>query len=355
MIIAIVVILAVLLVGGGIAAFFLTAPMRNYNKAMDLKDSGDYEQAIDILTDLDGYEDSAAQITECKYLNAKQKIDNEDFDTAREILTELGDYKDSKDELNRCDYLDAKKMLADGEYDEAKTAFQALGNYEDSKDLIKECDYGRATQLVNDKKYSDAKKIFESLGSYSDSKTKIKECNYFIGKEKISSSPADAIELLEDAGDYKDSKDLLKQAKMNYCKKNKKASDSNTYKYLKELKAENYSGAAALYKELYTLKITYVFWNNDADDSTTKMKTIKSGDKAVLHFELTGYTPDTYYFKVECEVTDGSGSKVSRDFSGIYHKFTYTLTGASKGTLKVDIFSTDGTKTKLYTASIKIV
>lgn len=345
----------VVLIGAGVILYFtVLKDMFAYNSAVDHKDKAEYSEAIDIFTELGDYKDSASQITECKYLLAKQQIDDGDYEEARATLTELGDYKDSKDELDRCNYLDAKQMLADGEYDEAKTAFKALGDYEDSKELIKECDYGRATKLLNDKKYTEAKKIFETLNGYSDSKTKIKECDYNIAKSKISSNPSDAIDILEDLGSYEDSEKLLKQAKMNYCKKNKDSSNATTYKYLKELKAENYSGAAALYKELYTIKIINVYWNTDTSDHSTKMTKISEGEKAVLHFEMTGYTPDTYYFKVQLKAYDASGASDEDEMGGIYTRFAYGLLGASKGTLTVEIYSADGSE-KLYTATVQIV
>ena len=355
-IIAIIVILVVLLAGGGVAAFFLTAPMRNYSKAMDLKDKGEYKEAITILEDLNDYEDSADQITDCQYLYAKQLIDDGEYSEARDILTSLNDYEDSKDQITKCDYLEAKSWLEEGKYDEAKAVFKRLGKYEESEKLIQKCDYEKANQLLKDKKYADAKKLYKELGAYEDSKEKIKECDYNIAKGLIESKPAEAIELLEDVGNYQDSKKLLQQAKMSYCKKNKKFTDKNTYKYLKELKDAKYKGAAEMYKELYTLKVTNVFWNTDSDNETQKLTKISSGKDAVLHFDLTGYTPDTYYFHVLYEVTAANGEKLSRDASGIYHRFTYTLQNAPKGTLKVDIYDTSNNgKNKLYTASVQIV
>ncbi len=355
LVIGIVTSILVVLIGAGVILYFtVLKDLFAYNSAIDHKDKAEYSDAIDIFEDLGDYKDSQAQITECKYLLAKQQIDDGEYEEARSTLTELGDYKDSKDQLDKCNYLDAKQMLADGKYDEAKTAFKALGDYEDSKELIKECDYGRATKLLNDKKYTEAKKIFESLNGYSDSKTKIKECDYNIAKSKISSNPSDAIDILEDLGSYEDSEKLLKQAKMNYCKKNKDSSNATTYKYLKELKEANYSGAAALYKELYTIKIINVYWNTDTSDHSTKMTKIKEGEKAVLHFEMTGYTPDTYYFKVQLKAYDASGASDEDEMGGIYTRFAYGLLGASKGTLTVEIYSADGSE-KLYTATVQIV
>ena len=113
-------VLVVLIAGGGVAAFFLTAPMRNYNKAMELKESGDYQAASDMFAELGDYEDSAAQITDCSYLSAKRLVD-------------------------------------EGKYDEAKTALEKLGDYKDCKELITKCDYEKAVALLNEQKYTEAK------------------------------------------------------------------------------------------------------------------------------------------------------------------------------------------------------
>ena len=268
LIIAIIVILVVLLAGGGVAAFFLTAPMRNYSKAMDLKDKGEYKEAITILEDLDDYEDSADQITDCQYLYAKQLIDDGEYSEARDILTALNDYEDSKDQITKCDYLEAKSWLEEGKYDEAKAVFKRLGKYEESEKLIQKCDYEKANQLLKDKKYADAKKLYKELGPYEDSKGKDEgmQLQYRQGSDRIQACRGDRTARIY--GNYQDSKKLLQQAKMNYCKKNKKFTDKNTYKYLKELKDAKYKGAAEMYKELYTLKVTNVFWNLDSDNET---------------------------------------------------------------------------------------
>ena len=308
----------VLLAGAGVLVFFLTADAREYSKAMGLKDDGQYQEAIAIFTELGDYDDSSEQITDCRYLEAKQK-------------------------------------LAKGLYDEAISAFSALGSYKDSKDMIKQCDYERAMQYYNNWDYEEAKAIFLSLGDYSDSADKVKACDYSIAKALISSDPLDAIDKLEALGEYSDSMDLIRQAKMNYCREHNNNTDTTTYRFLRELKAENYTGAATLYDELYTYRLTDVFWNTDTDDADPASGVTKLSvqNSQILHFTLVGGTPDDTDMRLKYTVTWPSGSKNDAQFSGRRSKnYTITLTSKSTGTLKVQIYTEDGTL--LHTSTVTV-
>lgn len=89
------------------AAVLLTTkviiPTVKYNAAVDLMEAGQYVDAIAAFEAMDGYKDSAEQITECKYLTAVA-------------------------------------LLAEGKYTGAKLAFRMLNGYKDSADQIKECE-----------------------------------------------------------------------------------------------------------------------------------------------------------------------------------------------------------------------
>ena len=318
LIIGIIAAAVVLLAGAGLLVFFLTADARQYSKAMDLKDDGKYQEAIEIFTELGDYDDSATQITDCRYL-------------------------------------EAKKMLADGQYDKAIAAFTALKDYKDSETMIKQCDYERAEKLLADGQYDEAKDYFKSLGDYSDSETKIKACDYALAKDMIESNPADAIKKLEALGDYEDSAELIKEAKLNYCKDHDSNTNTTTYKYLKELKAANYPGASELYNELYTYKVTNIYWNTSKDNtnSSSNMSSISVKNNQVLHFTLLGGTPDDEDMDIKYTVTWPSGSKNNSGFTGGRSKYyTITLTSSSIGTLKVDIYTESGTL--LHTATVTV-
>lgn len=308
----------VLLAGGAIAVYFLVLqPLFSYNKAVELKDDGRYQEAIAAFTDLKDYKDSPDQITECRYLEAKQ-------------------------------------MLADGKFDEAIAAFTALDSYKDSRDQIAQCDYERAQKLFDEGSYDEAKSYFASLGDYKDSADRVTDCDYSAAKALMQSDPESAVKKLEQLGGYQDAEELVKQAKMNYCRSNKDSYDVTAFEYLKELRAISYPGASALYDELYTYHLTDVFWNDDPDDSDSSggVAVLSKEKDQVLHFTLEGGTPDDTGMQIKYTITWPSGNTSSGSYDRRYRNYSLTLTNSVAGKLTVDIYTQDNTH--LYTASVTV-
>lgn len=73
----------------------------DYDKAIELMDSGDYSAAIESFTQLDGYEESNEKIVQCKYELGVASIEQSDWDSAITYLTDL-DYQDSVGLLSMC-------------------------------------------------------------------------------------------------------------------------------------------------------------------------------------------------------------------------------------------------------------
>ena len=71
-------------------------PNDKYNQAVELSNSGQYEEAIKIYKELGNYKNSQRLILENKYNLAVEFTNNKQFEKAIEIFAELGDYKDSK-------------------------------------------------------------------------------------------------------------------------------------------------------------------------------------------------------------------------------------------------------------------
>ena len=82
--------------------FLVIAPIFKYNQAVNLMETGQYDEAIEIFEDLGGYKDSADQIKECRYQNAIVLMGAGDYKSAIEELNSIGDFKDSA----------GKKMIA---------------------------------------------------------------------------------------------------------------------------------------------------------------------------------------------------------------------------------------------------
>lgn len=306
LIIALVVIIVLLLAGGGVTAFILSAPMRNYDKATDLKNSGRYQEAIAAFTALDDYGDSRAQITECRYLEAKQLLETNDFDAAKEAFTALGDYKDCKD-------------------------------------LVSQCDYDKATQLFKERKFIAAKEIFETLDGYADSDQQLLACRYYIAKNQMENDPKGAAEAFAGLGSYKDSKKLMLDAMYRYCEEKKDYKSETVYDYMKQLIDAEYSGAQALYEEIYEYRVTGVFWNTDPDntDQRSGRQAISERLPQVLHFTVEGGTPGSEMI-VSYKVIWPNGKTVTNSFGESGTDYTLTLTDAPKGKLTVELYTDEG-------------
>ena len=102
------------------AYFFVIAPMMKYNDAKALQQAGKYEEAIEAFTELGGYSDAAAQITETKYLQAKALTAAGDYAGAVSIFSGIKGYKDV-DSLLTNDHNLAAAAARDEKY--------SVGNY----------------------------------------------------------------------------------------------------------------------------------------------------------------------------------------------------------------------------------
>ena len=204
-----------------------------YESAQELLSAGEYAQAIEAFSALDGYKDSEtcraeaeAALTEQQnveaYASAQELLKDGKFDEAIAAFAALGDYSDSAAQViaakqqkqeaeqeaeNRAAYETAEKLLAVGNYDAAIEAFTALGDYADASDRAAEAEaaklaaekeaankeaYAAAEKLLEEKKYADAKAAFEALGEYSDAKEKAEECQKQLDAQAAASVSASA-------------------------------------------------------------------------------------------------------------------------------------------------------------------
>ena len=123
---------------------YVVVPNINYNKAKALIDAGKYEEAIVAFEALDGYKDSAAQITAAK----NTQIEAE----------------------NAAAYEQAEALLAAGDYNGAIAAFQKLRDYRDSAERVGASMYERAESLLSEGRIIEAAKAFYDIKGYKDSR-----------------------------------------------------------------------------------------------------------------------------------------------------------------------------------------
>jgi len=96
--------------------FVILKPNQTYTEAMELLNSENYEEAIEIFSKLNGFRDSSEKIIECKYSLATKAYNSENYDQAVELFEELGDYKDSANLFLEAKYRKAMDYMISGQY-----------------------------------------------------------------------------------------------------------------------------------------------------------------------------------------------------------------------------------------------
>ena len=161
-------------------------PKRQYNAAVALMGAGKYEEAIAAFETMQGYENSAAMITECQYLLAVETMEAGNYEEAIKAFEMLEGYRDSAAKIVACNtaildgkYADAVALLEAGSYEAAVAAFEALNGYKDSADQITLArlgiQYNNALAQKNNGNILGALHLFTEIKEYRDSRTQANE------------------------------------------------------------------------------------------------------------------------------------------------------------------------------------
>ena len=150
-----------------------------YAEAISKRESGDFNVAIALFTELGTYSDSAAQIKETQnakaYAAAASLMNEEKYEAAINAFRALNGYSDSAAQIEACEtailereYQKAVKLKTDEKYEAAINAFRALNGYSDSAEQITECTYRTAEKLRESGKYDEAFAIYVTIRGYKD-------------------------------------------------------------------------------------------------------------------------------------------------------------------------------------------
>ena len=241
-----------------------------YEKAVEAVRNGRYQEAIESLEALDGYEDSAKYII---YARALQAGDSGDYETAIKALEALNGFEKSavyitsyttlayEAEQARMKnvYNQAIADVKSGNYDAAIAAFETLNDYEDSGKYIA---YARALQAGDSGDYETAIKALEALNGFEKSAVYITsyttlayEAEQARMKSVYNQAAADvkagnydaAIAAFETLNDYEDSGKYIMYAR---CLKTGDSGDYDTA--IKSLTSMGDFKEAAMYIKYYT-------------------------------------------------------------------------------------------------------
>lgn len=154
-----------------------------YGQAVRALNQQDFETAVNSLTNIQDYEDSARLLEQARY-GLAQSLIQADPDQAVTLLMALGAYKDSRNLLRAAQYAKATRLLAAGSFQEAANLFATLGTYEDSANQRLAAIYGMAAAAVNAGDLAAAVPLYETLGNYQDSANQLASLKYALAAQQ---------------------------------------------------------------------------------------------------------------------------------------------------------------------------
>ena len=165
---------AVVIVLAAALAFlnYVILPNNKYNTALALKESGSYEEAVDVFKKIEDYKDSKEQIQECEYALAVNLKNEHDYN-AINIFKELRNYKDSEQLMMQLEdeqtISNAEKLLQNKDYEAALEEYKKMHETEMRENVIRETKYQWACSLISNNDYSKnakARELFLELKGY---------------------------------------------------------------------------------------------------------------------------------------------------------------------------------------------
>lgn len=179
----IVVLSIVVVVGAGIIIYDkCITPYLEYNKALSYIKNDEYNMAIDILSDLNGYKNADDLIKECKadivyqkkYEEALKHYNNEEYEESYRSFKIAGEYKDTQEYLEKVGetiYKKAEDYFDNQKYKEANAEWLIISEYKDSKDRATDSldmlHLKEANNRIETKQYDEA---LDELNALSDGK-----------------------------------------------------------------------------------------------------------------------------------------------------------------------------------------
>jgi tetratricopeptide (TPR) repeat protein len=368
-------------------------PNSRYNKALELLDAGQYEEAIEAFEALDGYKDSRDKIMEAQaaqieaknaaaYEQAEALFAAEDYDGAIAAFEALDGYSDSRDKIlevqtaqidaeNRAIYEQAEAMLAAGDYDGAEEAFSSLGEYSDARQMVlntqearRNSRYQSAVEFLSKKEYEDAYNIFVELGEYSDSVDQALNAAVLLAEEYESRGEIDsAVEWYKKGGEL----DEAYKVEYEYITSHYDNNDELTYRYLTELINLGYSDTQALYDKLYVVSFS-AYINYSPSKSTANQQNItripySQGCPYFYYCFSGGYPGQTVNVDFFEEASLGDHNVVTRKWYyadhhykevavGEWHSFSFNNRGTNVYEHRITVYDTDSGETLgVYTVS----
>lgn len=150
-----------------------------------------------------------------KYQFASIQFNDGDYEEASQIYSSLDVYNDSESRLIKSRYLQGKKLFFEGEYSEAAKYFLLVGDYLDGQDLYRESRYLLGEQYRREGQFARAANQFASLAGYKDADLQLIASTYDHAKQNYQASEITKAKLgFQNIKHYKDASAYLKMISM---------------------------------------------------------------------------------------------------------------------------------------------
>ncbi|MEF2838406.1 MAG: TIR domain-containing protein [Oscillospiraceae bacterium] len=165
------------------------SPVKRYEKAEKLLQSGEYAQAAAAFEALGDYWDSADRMRECEmgirmedYAEAEKLLSAGHYQEAIAAFEALGDYQDASTRIEQARYAEVEELRAKGQFVEAAAAYENLGDHEEAQ-------YTRVEAMLSEGKTAKAAMAFYAMGDYKDARARSMEVwSQVTTRETISAS-----------------------------------------------------------------------------------------------------------------------------------------------------------------------
>lgn len=145
-------------------------PNNKYQRAVTLRENGQYGEAAAVFTELGDYSDANEQIAPTKYMQAEELRENGQYEEAIALFTELGNYYDAAAQVTETKYQKATNLNAFGKYDEAYAIYVTLTGYKDVDKLLAEDDNMMAAAAARNAKFTVGNYV--TFGTYPQTKAR---------------------------------------------------------------------------------------------------------------------------------------------------------------------------------------
>lgn len=112
---------------------------QRYQKAVELRIQGMYEDAAGLFLENSTYEDSMEQYYQTLYEFGKKKMSEDAYEEANLLFSKISGYQDADQKAMECNYKIAIGYYRDGKYKKALALFEKLDGYDGVEKYINKC------------------------------------------------------------------------------------------------------------------------------------------------------------------------------------------------------------------------